>query len=168
MAYTKTNWVNGQTPINATNLNHIENGIESVEQEIPVVETSKTTGTDNTYACDYINDIVEDNYSTSEVKTNKVWIDGKPIYRKVISNITTPSTTNSWVSIGSVSNVSTLINMYGFVIATDGRTLSLNHSEPSAEISTTFKSGNVEMKVILDNWKSRPCYVTLEYTKTTD
>ena len=25
-----------------------------------------------------------DEYSTSEVKTNKVWIDGKPIYRKVI------------------------------------------------------------------------------------
>lgn len=27
MAYTKTNWVNGKTPINATNLNKIENGI---------------------------------------------------------------------------------------------------------------------------------------------
>lgn len=29
MAYTKTNWVNGQTPINATNLNKIENQLEA-------------------------------------------------------------------------------------------------------------------------------------------
>ena len=27
---------------------------------------------------------VEDIYSTNETKTNKVWIDGKPIYRKTI------------------------------------------------------------------------------------
>jgi hypothetical protein len=28
MSYTKTNWINGETPINATNLNNIENGIK--------------------------------------------------------------------------------------------------------------------------------------------
>ena len=28
-------------------------------------------------------DMMQDVYSTEEVKTNKVWIDGKPIYRKV-------------------------------------------------------------------------------------
>lgn len=34
MAYTKTNWVNGQTPINATNLNKIENGIADLYNAI--------------------------------------------------------------------------------------------------------------------------------------
>lgn len=34
MAYTKTNWVNGQTPINATNLNKIENGIAANDTAI--------------------------------------------------------------------------------------------------------------------------------------
>lgn len=111
-----------------------------------------------------VNDCV---YSTSEKVIGK-WIDDKPIYRKVISNITTPSTTNSWVSIGSVSNVNTLINMYGFIIAGDGRKLSLNHSEPSVEISTTFKNGNIEMRITIDSWKNKSCYVILEYTKTTD
>lgn len=31
MAYTKTNWENGKTPINATNLNNIEQGIANNE-----------------------------------------------------------------------------------------------------------------------------------------
>ena len=34
MAYTKTNWVNGSTPINATNLNKIENGISANDSAI--------------------------------------------------------------------------------------------------------------------------------------
>ena len=34
MAYTKTNWINGVTPISADNLNNIENGIEENENDI--------------------------------------------------------------------------------------------------------------------------------------
>lgn len=34
MAYTKTNWVNGVTPINAANLNNIESGLESAHNLI--------------------------------------------------------------------------------------------------------------------------------------
>lgn len=41
-----------------------------------------------------------DLYSESEVKTNKVWIDGKPIYRKVLTcTTTTTSVTNAWTLI---------------------------------------------------------------------
>ena len=32
MAYTKTEWVNGETPINESNLNNIENGIEELQR----------------------------------------------------------------------------------------------------------------------------------------
>jgi hypothetical protein len=34
MAYTKTNWTPGETPLSADNLNNIENGIESVESRL--------------------------------------------------------------------------------------------------------------------------------------
>lgn len=34
MAYTKTTWVNGETPINADNLNHIEGGIKDNDTAI--------------------------------------------------------------------------------------------------------------------------------------
>ena len=41
MAYTKTNWVNGTTPINDTNLNHIEQGIYDNDQAISGLSSSK-------------------------------------------------------------------------------------------------------------------------------
>ena len=53
-----------------------------------------------------------DKFSTSEIKTNKVWIDGKPIYRKVYSaNITT--SVNKNVSNFFPSDLETLVNFYG-------------------------------------------------------
>ena len=57
-------------------------------------------------------DMMQEVYSTEEVKTNKVWIDGKPIYRKVIANNVScgPSTTISLSSIG----IDTLIEVKSF------------------------------------------------------
>lgn len=57
MAYSKTTWINGTTPINATNLNHIEDGIASVESEIPEVKTTQTSSSTATYSCNYVNDV---------------------------------------------------------------------------------------------------------------
>lgn len=58
----------------------------------------------DTYSCDYLNN--NDAYSTDEIKTNKRWIDGKPIYRTVV-------TTNSYsdrLNTG-ISNLETMIKM---------------------------------------------------------
>ena len=51
-------------------------------------------------------------YSTEETLTNKVWIDGKPIYRKVIT-FTTDATAGSWktYSSGITSTVDKMINI---------------------------------------------------------
>ncbi len=60
MAYTKQIWHDlpqTDTPINATRLNHIEDGIENVEQEIPQVLNTDSNSTTNTYSCNYINDL---------------------------------------------------------------------------------------------------------------
>lgn len=53
----------------------------------------------------------QDVYSTSEVKTNKVWIDGKPVYRKVFIRDVLPD--DDWTTVGSLSNVDTLISIFG-------------------------------------------------------
>ena len=53
MAYTKTNWTTS-TPINPTNLNHIENGIaNSLTPEN--IKTTQTTSDTATYSCNYLN-----------------------------------------------------------------------------------------------------------------
>ena len=52
MAYTKTNWTTS-TPINPTNLNHIENGIaNSLTPEN--IKTTQTNSDTATYSCNYI------------------------------------------------------------------------------------------------------------------
>lgn len=104
-------------------------------------------------------------YSTTEVNTHKKWTDGSDIYRKVIET-TSPSSTNSWAVIGSISNLDTIINLYGWVKASNKRILPIQFSEPGAEIATTILNGNIEMKVILSNWLNADCYMVAEYTKT--
>lgn len=53
MAYTKTNWTTS-TPINPTNLNHIENGIANslTTEDIKTTQTNSDTAT---YSCNYLN-----------------------------------------------------------------------------------------------------------------
>lgn len=56
MAYVKTNWQNGVTPVNADNMNHIENGIknasDAITGETEVVKTFKVWGPNATAAED--------------------------------------------------------------------------------------------------------------------
>ena len=62
MAYTKTNWVDGETPINATNLNNMEGGIENNDTnklDKTSVKTTKTTSDTDTYSCNYIENIID-------------------------------------------------------------------------------------------------------------
>jgi hypothetical protein len=51
-------------------------------------------------------------YSTLEVLTGDTWIDGKPIYRKVVP-ITIPSTGNSASSAHNISNLGSVVRLYG-------------------------------------------------------
>ena len=39
ISYTKTNWVNNVTKLNADNMNHIENGIEAATVEIDALKS---------------------------------------------------------------------------------------------------------------------------------
>lgn len=60
MAYTKTNWINGETLCTAENMNNIENGIEnSLLKES--VKTEKTESDNDVYSCNYINNVMQNN-----------------------------------------------------------------------------------------------------------
>lgn len=75
MAYTKTEWQNGasgNTPINATNLNNIENGVATNDMNITALYE-------------------RDNYSDTEQLVGK-WVDGTNLYRRVYSKSDTYST----------------------------------------------------------------------------
>lgn len=118
---------------------------------------------------------VSDVYSLSEVKTNKVWIDGKPIYRKVVA-VNFPSTSSASVNTNhNISNIDKIthywltwydtadnkwFNYYkdtsgSYYIQIDGVTS--NH--------VTVKANNTGVP-----WDGRTTnkYAVIEYTKTTD
>lgn len=44
-SYEKTNWINNTTPINQSNLNHVENGIDLMQQRTNVLMQTKIEGT---------------------------------------------------------------------------------------------------------------------------
>ena len=110
----------------------------------------------------------KNDYSTNEIVVGK-WIDGKPIYRKVL-NLTSPSVLNTNVNIANLTslNIENLIKLEGFLIGGDGRYLNINTPEPDYTITTTFINDTIEMKIEAVNWQQKNCVIIIEYTKTTD
>lgn len=117
----------------------------------------------------------KDIYSLNEVKTNKVWIDGKPIYRKIVeySNTSTIGANNSSTEIQIAHNISnfnfctetTLIrpSQYLMFPQANGST-NVNKWTGIAYVNAT----NIIMRIVNDTWSANTWYIILEYTKTTD
>lgn len=95
-------------------------------------------------------------YSTSETRTGKTWIDGKPIYRRVIEkNITLKG--NSWNGTGiDISEIDTLCNC-----------VMLNSKSAFGGFYTQKNSNTLNIYCTSDaNWGVST--FILEYTKITD
>ncbi len=61
-------------------------------------------------------------YSTTEQKTGGVWIDGKPIYRKVVNFGALLNTANKTVA-HNIANIDKIVKMFGnsvYVFASQG------------------------------------------------
>ena len=112
---------------------------------------------------------MSDTYSTDEVKTNKKWIDGKPIYRKVIDTGTLPDSVGKKIP-HNISNVNQIINIKGYAYrSSDNICLPL----PSATYDNTAIScyadrTHITIVTYTNRTSFKTSYVTLEYTKTTD
>ena len=106
-------------------------------------------------------------YSLEE-KVIGTWINGLPIYRKVIVT-TTPSTANSWsdVPIG-IDNIKEFIS-YSARFETSGLTYFADIFEDSThKFMAVAKSNAIAMMVGTSNWCSKPVTLILEYTKAID
>lgn len=101
-----------------------------------------------------------EDYSTSETKTGRKWIDEKPIYRKVITG-----NVSDGVIAHGLTNVN-FVNAYGFFIAGSGAFMPL----PSLRIGAPDYSCGYYVNatnVVFDKAASAAgtAYITLEYTK---
>lgn len=84
--YVQDGTISGGTPVTANNLNEMQ---------------------------DIINENILDIYSTEEIKTNKVWIDDKPIYRKVYVLNSLPNSSSLQIDI-SLWNIQTIVSLLGY------------------------------------------------------
>lgn len=104
-------------------------------------------------------------YSTTETLTGGKWIDGKPIYRKVIE--TTYGNISS-INLGSGLNI---IKFDGYIQDNNRRVgiiSSGSANEPSIGLIYDKSSGVCSARVQGNYSSSSPIYVIIEYTKTTD
>ena len=111
----------------------------------------------------------EEVYSTEETKIG-TWIDGKPLYRKVLS-LTTPSTTNS-TKIANFDKTFIIKNYYGNVfISASNQLLPINFYFTDVYKIATYvvnNSGEIYMKIGSEAYRYQQATLTIEYTKTTD
>lgn len=156
----------GTTPISAENLNLMQDNIEAgIDEAVDgAIVDEYNTSTEKTYSSNYVNGL--NTYSTEEQRIG-TWIDGKPIYRKVIA-VKSPSSMNSHIPVADVSSlkISKIINMYGNFVGADGRQMPLPHPEHEGHITISLLNNKIEMKVANYGWTNRQCHIILEYTKT--
>ena len=110
----------------------------------------------------------KDVYSTEETKTNKVWVDGKPIYRKCgyVKNI--PAKTEYTLdSTLTKSSVDVAIQSGGIVTAPNNAKLFIGgYSGNDYRANLTIRSNGLIFLSSGDAYKDVHWWV--EYTKTTD
>ena len=113
-------------------------------------------------------------YSTGETIVG-TWIDGRPIYRKVISytNSSTIGASNKITDIDiphKISNIGTAVSVKGLIGGVydlpylDGDGTKITKATWVSRFNTTI----IRLRILNDTWSSRTSYFILEYTKTTD
>ncbi len=111
---------------------------------------------------------IDPTYSTSETVTHKVWIDGKPIYRKVVNNVLLPGGANGAnpTTAHGITNLDTVVRASGTY--TDGTTVfMLPHVSPNGaveHIRLSVNATNIGLSSST-NWSASTGFVILEYTK---
>lgn len=118
-------------------------------------------------ACTQVDNSIS--YSTTETKVG-AWIDGKPIYRKVVNFGALPNATSKSVA-HNISNIAMITNIRGVALNPSTNTyLPLPYT-------TTTATQNLQLYANLTNITANTgfnlsiyttTYIILEYTKTTD
>lgn len=106
------------------------------------------------------------NYSTEEQQVG-TWIDGKPIYRKVIPT----SLTAGLNSITAPSNIDTFVTLRGMEKESGGAQAPIpkgHNSTFAYQIGMYYAGGNIYIEVGSSLTYITSAYIICEYTKTTD
>ena len=118
------------------------------------------------------NNLLSEVYSTNEVKTNKIWIDGKPIYRKVVHISSLPNNTSTSYDTGISNGNLTYFEAEGKLTSNDENKVKFPYISPySNEGTITMSIKEDASKINFATFRDRTsgyADIVLEYSKTTD
>ena len=103
-------------------------------------------------------------YSTEEQIVGE-WIDGKPIYQRVIE--TTTGTSGGWSTLYDLGNTCVVRDISFIYITVEGETCVI----PSEGVSFSINDGSngkISLNYNSTKYATKPCYFIVRYTKTTD
>lgn len=100
----------------------------------------------------------KNSYSTTEMLTGGKWIDGKPIYRRVLDETFTPTTSDTLIPNTSGLNIDTIVSSSWYVPS---------EKMHLAVIKLFIQNGSLYIRSAIAMGSLRNL-VTIEYTKTTD
>lgn len=107
-------------------------------------------------------------FSTDEVKTDKIWIDGKPIYRKVTTQTIT-TTQGSLIDNFDTSLVDSVISIYGSIKQPSGNITPISFYNKTEDGAYVYMSKERKRFILFARELGIGDVVLIvEYTKTTD
>ena len=108
-------------------------------------------------------------FSTDEVKTNKVWIDGKPIYRKVVTQTFTNAESVNLINGFDISLIDNIISFYGSIKQPSGTITPISYSASEKDGAFVCMSRDKNSFVLYAKaYGVGDVILIVEYTKTTD
>lgn len=135
-----------------------------IQAQVVNVESNSTT---DSYSCDYVNNNVgKEVYSTNE-QVIGTWIDGKPLYRKVIQG-TTPAM-NDTILTDILSNVSYCRIVYCILNNIRPYTYYCRtYNATTTALDFVVQNNTLSMRALTNEVAQNSFILTVEYTKTTD
>lgn len=141
---------------------------KSVNGEIIGTTNEYSSSTTESYSCGYINDL--QTYSTTETRVG-TWINGKPIYRKVINYGNLPNSSYNQV-LHNIDNLSQFTKVEAIAKTQAGYYYPLNMHGTSDMFSNNivmFRVDDTKIQISTTaDYSTQTAIVILEYTKTTD
>ena len=126
-------------------------------------------GTQSTWSSEKINEENKEVYSTDEVKTNKVWIDGKPIYRKVATQTITTPEGFCPIDDFDTSLIDSVISIYGSIKQPSGNITPISFYNKANDGAYVYMSKEAKLFLLFAREIGvGDVILIVEYTKTTD
>ena len=142
--------------------------LENVSQddELIIYDVSDTTETPTKKV--KVKNFLKNIFSTEEQFTGKYWIDGKPIYSKVIDCGALPNNAETFTDL-NIQNLATVVSLKGIANDGAGTFLPLPYTDATLYNSVQMAVTNNKISFITNGNRSTFSAVAIvEYTKTTD